>query len=251
MAHSSIIRICNSFVGERVEMFATFMGQKIPMVNVNSFGDFAENLVFSKVHPEVPEFREGPPQASPDFFGAHDHEYEQKTFEKNPNFDIGNFDSYVDSLTTPEGMYRKLFNTTYLVFKYGVDGDGIVFKQFWELPVWRICAYGGKNGLSVQIKRGQWYNIRPGTANGFSDASKTVDSFLDALEVAMGLAGVDAEVVEKVRASRRQVFGEAQPQQLGEQPCSQTGQSCCIQEEVDMCLESLISEPFPEASVCA
>ena len=240
--HATVIRICNSFVNERVDIFAKFMGKDIPILNVNSFGHCVENLVFHRVYPKVMEFREGPPQSSPDFFGAYDHEFELKTFMNSPNFDIGNFHSYLENLTTPKGMYRKLFDTTYLVFHYKVD-NGIVFKIFWELPVWKICSYNGKNGISAQIKRGYWYNIRPGTSSGFSDPSKTVDTFLDALDVAMRLAGVNESVIERIRMSRYQVFGEVQLLQQEEQLYYRKGHSYCIQEEVDSCLESLISEP--------
>jgi hypothetical protein len=188
------------------------MNKKIPVANVNSFGDLAENLLFSQIQEDVPEFKKGPLQSSPDFFGSDNHEYELKLFMKSPGFDIGNFYSYIDTLTTPDGMQRKLCNTTYLVYQYAVEDDDFVFKEFWDLPLWKLCAYGGKNGLSVQIKRGQWYNIRPGMSKGFSDPTKTVHTFLDALEDAMEKAKLPNDIRSKVKASRSEIFPEEQPQ---------------------------------------
>lgn len=241
MTHSSIIEVCKSIVGERVQFLARFMGRKIPVANSNSFGDLAENLLYSQVQLTVKDFSRGPAQASPDFFGADKHEYELKLFTRQPCFDIGNFHSYVESLTTLDGMQRKLCNTTYLVFQYAVQDDEFVFKEFWELPVWKLCAYGGKNGLSVQIKRGQWYNIRPGTSKGFSDSAKTVHTFLDALEDAMERAGIPDDVRSKVKASRSEMFPEEPPQLPEEQLCSQTGQSYCKKDQAGTSLETLIS----------
>lgn len=240
--HSRVISGYRSLVGQQVKLYAEVMGRKIPFCNPNCFGDIAEDIMLAHIQPNVPEFRPGPKQASPDFFGEGLQEYEQKVFANTPCFDIGNFASYVESLCTPEGMYRKLFNTTYVIYRYEMTEDSVVIKNFWELPVWKLPAYGGKNKISAQVKRGVWYNLRPGTANGFSDPKKTVDTFLDALEEAMPLAGICPEVQEKVKAARRQVFAEAPPQPEGEQPCSQTGRSCCILPGVDSCLESLISE---------
>ena len=241
MVHSSIIQVCKSIIGERVRLIAHFMDRKIPLANTNSFGDIAENLLYSQVQLTVTDFHRGPLQASPDFFGEDKHEYELKLFTKQPSFDIGNFSSYVESITTLDGMQRKLCNTTYLVFRYEVQQDEFVFKEFWELPVWKLCAYGGKNGLSVQIKRGQLYNIRPGPSKKFDDTSKTVHSFLDALEVAMERSEIPDDVRRKVKASRAEIFPAEPPQQLEEQPYCQKDQNCCKMDQVGTSLETLIS----------
>ena len=38
-----------------------------------------------------------------------------------PCFDVSNFHSYIDQLCQPNGVYRKLFLTKYLIFKYGIN----------------------------------------------------------------------------------------------------------------------------------
>ena len=98
-------------------------------------------------------------QEFPDFLFAGDVYLELKTFidGRSPAFDVANFASYVTSLTSrPERL-----NADYLILSYSLDTSGIAIKKMWIKKVWQITGPSAKNGLSLQVKRGQAYNIRP------------------------------------------------------------------------------------------
>ena len=94
----------------------------------------------------------------------------KKCFMKRPGFDIGNFTSYVNMLC--EDLYKKLFKTKYLVFEYTITNKKIKILKFHYLNVYNLVGYSGRTPISMQIKKGMWYNIRPSSANKWYDSKK-------------------------------------------------------------------------------
>ena len=47
--------------------------------------------------------------------------------------------------------------------------------------IWQLPSYKGKRPLSIQCKRGMWYNLRPGSENDFRCDTKTAQIFIDAI----------------------------------------------------------------------
>lgn len=127
--------------------------------NCNIVGDCMEDILLPFLKSKVPTLEEGPPQASPDFFNrGKEWEWELKVFKGSANFDISNFNSYVKQLE--EDAYRKL-KTQYLIFKYSIENQTITITDFKLHNVWDMISYNGKNPISLQNKKGTWYNIRP------------------------------------------------------------------------------------------
>lgn len=174
-----LMKLCKTFEKHKIELFASFMGQKCVIIDVNSFGNIWENLFFLKINEKINDFTKGPKQSSPDFYGDSKFEFELKTFTKSPGFDISNFNCYIDQLCKPNGLFRKLINTKYLIFEYIEKDDHILIKKFHNLNVWNIVSYKGKYPISMQIKKGIWYNIRPDTNKNWYDKSKTPEIFVE------------------------------------------------------------------------
>ena len=81
-----------------------------------------------------------------------------------------------------DGVYRKLFNTKYLVFRYNMLSNcKIKIQQFWMLSIWDLVAYTGKYPISIQNKHGIWYNIRPSSEKGWTDNTRTAKKFITAI----------------------------------------------------------------------
>ena len=174
---------CRGFVGQRITLVAEFMGRKIPVTNTNLVGDMLEDIVFHGGLKDLGDFEEGPKQASPDFYAEDKRfHFEQKSFANNPGFDIGNFESLVAQMTEEGGLFKKLFLTRYLVFQYTIVDDAVEIKSFDLLNIWEMVGYDGKHPISMQDKRGTWYNIRPQSRSSWSDATKTPQRFVDALK---------------------------------------------------------------------
>jgi hypothetical protein len=163
-------------------MSTTFMGEEFDVCNINAVGDLLEDVFFRFIHRRLPDFEEGPRQASPDFYGGDKaFHFEQKVFNGSPGFDIANFNSYVDQLAAPNGVQLKLFNTKYLIYEYEVDGTTVKIKAFHYLDVWKLPNYDGKWPMSAQVKRGMWYNLRPGPVSGWNSPEKTPQLFIEKL----------------------------------------------------------------------
>jgi hypothetical protein len=174
---------CRGFVGQRIALVAEFMGRKIPVTNTNLVGDMLEDIFFHGGLKDLGDFEEGPKQASPDFYAEDKRfHFEQKVFANSPGFDIGNFESLVAQMTEDGGLFKKLFLTRYLVFQYKIVDDQVEIKSFDLLNIWELVGYDGKNPISMQDKRGTWYNIRPQARSTWSDATKTPQRFVDALK---------------------------------------------------------------------
>ena len=172
--------LCESFKGHVIANTVTFMGRTLAINNPNLVGDLLEDVVFPFFKEAFPDFEEGPKQEPPDFM-AGDYQFELKAFLGNPGFDISNFTSFVTQLAKDGGLIKKLFKTKYLVFRYAAEGDGFKIADFWMLDVWQLPNYDLTDPLSVQKKKGIWYNLRPGAASSWTDESKTANKFLDNL----------------------------------------------------------------------
>lgn len=176
----NLIEICKSFEGESVKITSTFMNKTIVINNCNAVGDILEDIFFECIKEKLTDFEKGPKQASPDYYGMNkQYEFEQKVFMTSPGFDIGNFTSYVNQLCLENGVYKKLFNTQYLVFEYILENNEIKIVKFHYLPVYKLVSYTGKYPLSMQVKKNVWYNIRPDSVKKWYSIDKTPQLFID------------------------------------------------------------------------
>jgi hypothetical protein len=174
--------LCKTFVGKKIQLTATFNDRSIPIKNPNLVGDLLEDLFFPFYKEICPDFEKGPPQASPDFYAHDKHfQFEQKAFCHSPGFDISNFTSFLHQISEPGGLEKKLFKTKYLVYEYGLEGDGFIIKNFWMLNIWDLPVYDKTNPISIQMKKEMWYNIRPGTKSSWSESTKTPIKFMNCL----------------------------------------------------------------------
>ena len=172
--------LCKSFIGKKITLTATFGETTIPIKNPNLVGDLLENIFYPSYKEICPDFEEGPKQESPDFFAQNrEFFFEQKCFKTQAHFDIGNFSSFVHQLAAPGGLIKKLFKTKYLVYEYGVTDDGFDIKNFWLLDLWNLPGYN-KNTcpITMQVKKGMWYNIRPASKTTWYDKEKTPAMFM-------------------------------------------------------------------------
>ena len=175
-----LINLCSSFEEQDISLTATFMGKTIAICNCNAVGDILEEIFYPILKEKIDDFEEGPKQASPDYYGINKtFEFEQKVFMRTPNFDIGNFTSYVNMLCEDNGVYKKLFKTKYLVFEYTIANEKITIKKFHYLNVYNLVGYSGKHPITMQIKKNMWYNIRPDSVNRWYCPTKTPQLFID------------------------------------------------------------------------
>ena len=177
-----IVSTCSKFVGHSVKLYALFDYDECttPILNCNTIGDILENVFFPRLKEQIPNIEEGPKQASPDYWTNNkEFEYEQKVFTQSPGFDISNYESYINQLSSDGGVYRKLFNTKYLIFEYDMVCEGVHIKNFRLLNVWDIVGYDGKYPITIQNKRGMWYNIRPSSVKDWNNETKTPERFID------------------------------------------------------------------------
>ena len=159
-----IIKISKEFIGHYITLTAefSFNGKKIILRDCNVIGNILEDIFVKEYSEKILSFEKGPKQESPDFWTTNKlYEYEIKCFTKSPGFDIANFNSYIDQLQIPGGVYKKIFLTKYLVFEYQISENKIYIKDFKFLNTWDIMGYNGKNPMTVQNKKGIWYNLRP------------------------------------------------------------------------------------------
>ena len=173
--------LCKSFVGEKIHITSSFKGHSLLIINPNLIGDILEDIFYPSYKSTCPDFREGPKQESPDYFGMNDFRFEQKAFIGSPGFDISNFTSFVTQISKPGCLVNKIFRTKYLVYEYGMESDAFVIKNFWMLNIWNLPTYGNTYPISMQVKKKMWYNIRPGTHKSWNDEKKTAEMFLNYL----------------------------------------------------------------------
>lgn len=175
-----IKKICQSLVGSKININFTITlnnekdySGKID--NCNIIGDCMEDILYPFIKNYIPTFEKGPKQASPDFYNSKIWEWELKCFNNNPGFDISNFNSYISQLKN--NLERKLYKTQYLIFKYKLEAGIISITDFKLCNVWKIVNYNGKYPISLQCKKGMWYNIRPCSFKDM-DKNKTADMFI-------------------------------------------------------------------------
>ena len=172
--------LCKSFIGEKIQLSASFKNRTIPIKNPNLIGDLLEDLFFPFYNETCPDFEEGPKQESPDFFaGNKSYQFEQKAFLHSAGFDISNFTSFLHQISKPGGLEMKLFRTKYLVYEYGMEEECFVIKNFWMLSIWQLPKYDGIHPISMQVKKDMWYNIRPGAKSSWNDPTKTPQKFIE------------------------------------------------------------------------
>lgn len=126
-------------------------------------------------------------QSSPDFWlsstTTNDDWLEIKSFTGSPNFDIGNFMSYIsDAMDKPWKL-----QSNYLLIEYKMDMEtGIItINNVWLKKVWEISCPSAKWAVKVQYKKNVIYNLRPATwysPNTDFDTFKSLEDFLSALD---------------------------------------------------------------------
>jgi hypothetical protein len=174
-----LLEVCNSFVGQTLRPVVHFMGRDIPVNDPNIVGNMFETVAWNSGLKEIGDVEEGPLQEPPDFYVQNrEFQLEMKVYRKSPAFDLSNFNSYVNQLCEDGGVMKKLFKTKYLVFEYSSEGEISMIKKFSYLDVWKLVEYDNTNPLTVQVKGGTWYNLRPGAASGWNDAKKTPARFI-------------------------------------------------------------------------
>lgn len=159
-----IEKLCESLINSRINIRFSISFQdggnySGDLDNTNIIGDCMEDILFPYIHSQLPTFIRGPRQSSPDFYNSSIWEWELKCFSNSPGFDISNFNSYISQLQ--DNLERKLYRTRYLIFKYTMESENIKITDFKLLNVWELINYNGKYPISIQCKRGFWYNIRP------------------------------------------------------------------------------------------
>lgn len=204
---------CKSFIGKEITLAAVFNGKMIPITNTNLVGDLLEDVFLPSYTEACPDIKEGPLQASPDFYAADGFHLEQKSFAGKPGFDIANYASLLDQLSEKGGLTQKLFKTKYLVYSYTIVGSAIKITNFWMLNIWDLPNYTGIYPIGVQNKRGMWYNIRPGSASSWTDETKTPRLFIAKLLESIDLCPqLDAAKKAAAKASITEQMAEAETQ---------------------------------------
>jgi len=172
--------ICESLIGSKINIGFTITLQNGEnhsgeINNCNIIGNCMEDILYPFIHKHIPTFEKGPKQSSPDFYNSKIWEWELKCFNKTPNFDIGNFNSYISSLEN--NLEKKIYKTQYLIFEYNLKNKIITIINFKLCNVWELINYTGKNPISLQCKKGMWYNIRPCSFNDIN-SNKTPIMFV-------------------------------------------------------------------------
>ena len=173
--------ICLSLVGKKIKFFAQYDDDYIELDNCNLVGDALETIAFKSISKRV-NINKGPNQSPPDFWCCNkEYAYEQKCFTNQPNFDIANFESFVDQLCQQDGVLQKVFKTKYLVFEYKLECSTAIIVNFSMLNIWNIVGFSGKHPITLQSKRNMWYNIRPSSKKDWLDAQNKPDHFIKAI----------------------------------------------------------------------
>ena len=173
--------ICESLIGCKIDIGftitlkngETFSGE---IDNCNIVGDCMEDILYPVIKNKVPSFEKGPKQASPDFYNSKIWEWELKCFSNSPGFDVSNFNSYTSQLE--DNLEKKMYRTQYLIFKYTFKNGVVTITDFKLCNVWEIINYKGKHPISLQCKKGIWYNIRPCSFNDMNVSDKTPIMFI-------------------------------------------------------------------------
>ena len=175
-------KLCESFKGQTITLQAVFQGHSINICNPNLVGDLLEDIFFTRFKEAFPDFEEGPKQDPPDYYaGGREFMFEQKAFCSSPGFDISNFTSFFTQISKEGGLIQKIFKTKYLVFQYAVKENAFQIVNFWLLNIWQLPTYDLSKPLSIQDKKGIWYNFRPGPSSSWNNPQKTAERFIRSL----------------------------------------------------------------------
>lgn len=181
-----IEKILKTLVGSRIKLnyeISLTNGEmfKSQLNDCNVVGNSLENIIFPILRNKIPTFQKGEKQKSPDFFDSNSKiEFELKAFKKSPCFDVANFNSYINQINT--NLSNKVFNTYYIIYQYDIINENSLINiiDFKLLNVWNIVSFTGKYPISVQNKKGFWYNIRPCSSfKQMDDKSKTHELFIN------------------------------------------------------------------------
>lgn len=207
---SEVNRICKSLVGVKVHqvMMVTFPHNDAPTIIENNNnklnGNMIEKLVFHQLSEKMGDkFRQGEKNSPPDFYLG-EFEYEIKAYGKSPGFDVANYSSYIDQLC--ENLERKLLMTKYIIFNYSCFSDeSFVINNFQIVPIWKLLNYKNKYPISVQVKRGSWYNIRPDTCpKRWTCDSKTITLFIKQILLSIESCSLCKDREEKIEKIKKQ-----------------------------------------------
>jgi hypothetical protein len=125
-----------------------------------------ENIIIPYLQSKIKTIEFGNKQQPPDFWNRDkQYDWELKLFTKHPSFDISNFISYINQLNNENGVEKKLYRTTYIIFKYSMNTNYILIEDFKMCNIWELILYNGKYPISLQNKKNMWYNIRPCSFN--------------------------------------------------------------------------------------
>lgn len=159
--------------------------KEISIPNCNIVGNILENIFFKTIKFKIPEIKEGPKQKPPDFFvikNGKTYNYELKCFKKNPGFDISNYTSFLSQICCVNNKtFESKINTKYIIYKYEIKSNKIKILKCYFLSLWQIIGYTKNYGISIQSKRGLWYNIRPQSEKKWNKDNKTIVTFLESL----------------------------------------------------------------------
>lgn len=174
---SEIKKICESLIGCRINIGFTMILQNGEnhsgkINNCNIIGSCMEDIIYPFISQYIPTFKKGPKQLSPDFYNSGIWEWELKCFNNTPGFDISNFNSYISQLA--DNLERKMYRTQYLIFKYRLVNRTMIITDFKLCKVWEMINYSGKYPVSLQCKKGMWYNIRPCSFNDMNANKKPI-----------------------------------------------------------------------------
>ena len=147
----------------------------------NICGTIIENIVGSYLCKNFANIKKGLPQQPPDFIVDTDKFIEIKAYNKSPNFDISNYNSFINQICEPNGIKNKIINTTFIVFNYECVDHGFRILSIKSLKLWNIVGYDGCRPISLQVKNNVWYNIRPKTNLSDIDQRRDFKYFIDKL----------------------------------------------------------------------
>ena len=175
--------LLNDLIGKTIETYIHCNNMVIKIETSNSIGDMAETLIYHTFKDKISSFKKGPSQLSPDFYTSLENfEYELKVFGPNgANFDISNFTSYINQLIKNGGVYRKLFKTKYIILEYTFKNGCATIINVHVRNIWNLVKFDGKYPITLQCKKGMWYNIRPCAPSSWYDEKKTAEIFINKL----------------------------------------------------------------------
>lgn len=182
-----IKKVCDKFIGSSFQLYCkiNFMDnleKEIKIDDLNIVGVCIQDLFIDFLQEKLKSVEKGPKQSPPDFWNRNkEYSWEIKAFYQTPSFDISNVSSYISQLSAEDGVKNKLYKTKYIIFKYNYENNKVKILDYKICRVWQLLSYNGKYPLSLQSKRGTWYNLRPGTYESFNDINKTPKIFIEGI----------------------------------------------------------------------